>query len=105
VRSPRTPGAGIAGAMISLGGDVAASATVRPFWQQTLRSAARPSRDVGRLHLCDHQGSADVVFGIVIEKSFLPVGVNLDLRGTNVCVRTATVSLAAGGIGSGAITP
>jgi hypothetical protein len=45
-----------------------------------------------------------VVFGIVIEKSFLPVGVNLDLRGANVCARTATVALAARGIGSGAMT-
>jgi hypothetical protein len=40
--SPRIPGAGIAGAQISLGGDVAASATVRPFWQKTSQPAVLP---------------------------------------------------------------
>jgi hypothetical protein len=46
-----------------------------------------------------------VVFGVVIETSFLPFAVNRNSQGANVCVRTATVALAAGGIGSGAITP
>jgi hypothetical protein len=84
----------------SLGGDVAASATVSPFWKQTSHSAAKPRRDVGRVPFCDRQCDADTVFGVVIEKSFRPLAVNS--QSVNVCVRTAR---AADGLGSGAITP
>ena len=45
------------------------------------------------------------MIGIVIEKSVLPFAVNLNSQGANVCARTDTVARAAGGIGSGAITP
>ena len=104
---PRTPapGAGIAGAQTSLGGDVGASATVSPFWQQTSHSAAKPRRDVGRLQFCNRQCAADVVFGIFIKKGFLPFAANLNSQRAKVCVRNTTGALAADGFGSGAITP
>jgi hypothetical protein len=102
MQTPRTPGAGVTGAQISLGGDVEASATVGPFWQQTSRSAAEPRREVDRLPFCDRQCAVDVVLGIV-ETSFLPFAVNS--QRANVCVRTATDTRAADGFGRGAISP